>query len=166
MADITDLTGLITGIAVYLAHPDTPDSFNYMCGLNGRQFDRSRERKTDAVVLECGPDASIQTIASSGAYDWQASGDASMHLPTFDFLNEWMEEGGERPVVIVYYTGPKGGKKVHSHIKGTALLTGFNTNQGDAEGVMTASVTFAKAGPSTYALGKPSVTLTPDMAAA
>lgn len=163
MAD-TDMTGLITGVAVYFAATATPTKYDYMCGLNGRGVDQSRERKSDTAVLECGPDAGIETLSSSGAYDWQISGDASMHLKTFDFLQDWMQAGGERNVLAIYYTGPKGARKAYGHIKGTALLTQFNANQGDAEGLLKASVTFAKAGPSVYAKGLPTgVTLTPAM---
>lgn len=167
MADITDLTGLITGTAVYFADPATPTKYDYMCGLNGRGVDQSRERRSDTAVLECGPDAGIETIASSGAYDWQVSGDASMQLKTFDFLNAWMQAGGERNVLVVYYTGAKGARRAYAHIKGTALLTQFNASQGDAEGLLTASVTFAKAGPSAYAKGLPTgATLAPTMTVA
>ena len=83
MADITDLTGLITGVAVYFAEPATPTKYDYMCGLNGRGVDQTRERKSDTAVLDCGPDASIDTLSTSGAYDWQVSGDATMQLKTF-----------------------------------------------------------------------------------
>ena len=164
MPVITDLTGLITGIGIYFADPGATGTFEYMCGMNGRGVDQTRERKTETAVLDCGPDASIETLASAGAYDWSISGDASMQLKTFDFLAEWMTEGGEREIIVIYYTGPKGAREAYSHIKGSAILTQFGTNQGDAEGLMTASIAISKAGPSVYARGIPSgVSLTPTM---
>lgn len=167
MADITDLTGLVTRVGVYFADPATPTKYDYMCGLNGRGIDQTRERRSDTAVLDCGPDARIETLSSSGAYDWQVSGDASMQLKTFDFLNAWMQAGGERNVLVVYFSGPTGALKTYAHITGTAILTQFNANQGDAEGLMTASVTFAKAGPSVYAKGTPSgITAAPVLPAA
>lgn len=155
MPDITSLNEMITTIGIFFADTSTPTAYTYMCGMNGRSLSRSRERKSETAVFDCGPGAELETISSAGAKDWTISGDASMHLDTFDFLNTWMEEGGQRNIRIVYYKGPKSALVAHGYIQGTANLTQFDGAQSDAEGIATGTITINKAGPSTYTEGAP-----------
>ena len=157
MADVTDLTGVISTLGIFVDHGDdtTPD-WQYMCAMNARSFNLIRAEQTTDIVAACGPGASLETWRTAGALDWTIDGEAKVELETFDFCREWMLDGDQKRIRVVFYTGDKNALEAHGYYQGAAVLLSYPVSQPDANGVPTASVQISKgAGTLTWTMGAP-----------
>ena len=157
MADVTDLTGVIStlGIFVDAGTPSAPD-WQYVCAINSRSFNETRAERTTEIVAVCGPGAQVETWRADGARDWALQGEASLETDAFDMMRGWMDSGGQKLVRVVYYTGDKNALVPYGYYQGAGVLLGYNISQPDANGIPTGTINISKgAGTLTWTTGTP-----------
>ena len=157
MADVTDLSGVISTLGIFIdqSATSTPD-WQYMCAMNARSFNLTRAEQTTDIVATCGPGASLETWRAAGALDWSIEGEAALELETFDFCRKWMLDGDQKKIRVVYYIGDKNDLTAHGFYQGAAVLLSYPNSQGDANGIPTATVNISKgAGALTWTAGAP-----------
>ena len=157
MADVTDLSGVIStlGVFVDMSATSTP-SWKYLCAMNARSFTLTRDERTTEIVAECGPGASLETWRTAGALDWSIEGEAALELETFDFARQWMLDGSQKMIRVVIYKGDKNKLTPHGFFKGAGVLLNYPISQGDANGIPTATVNISKgAGTLVWTTGAP-----------
>lgn len=156
MADVVDLTGVISTLGIFVdqSATSTPD-MQYFCGINQRGFNQTVADKTTEIVMVCGPGAPIEILRAAGALDWSLSGNAGVELEAFTFAQQnWY--GKVRTIGIVLYTGNKTSLTPHSYFQGPGLLNGLNLTQADADSIVTADISVIKgSGALVYTVGSP-----------
>lgn len=145
MADVTDLSGVISTLGIFVdqSATSTPD-WQYMCAMNARSFNLSRAEQTTDIVATCGPGASLETWRAAGALDWTIDGEAALELDTFDFCRQWMLDGDQKTIRVIMYTGDKNDLTAHGYYQGASVLLSYPVSQPDANGIPTATVNIAK----------------------
>ena len=145
MADVTDLSGVISTLGIFVdqSATSTPD-WQYMCAMNSRSFNLSRGEQSTPLVATCGPGASLETWRAAGALDWTIQGEGALELETFDFCRTWMLAGDQRTMRIVFYTGDKTNLTAHGYFQGDGVLLQYPVSQPDANGIPTATVNISK----------------------
>lgn len=157
MADVTNLSGVISALGVFVNRGTTaaPD-WEYMCAMNARAMNVTRGEQTTTIVAACGPAAPVETWRNAGALDWNVTGEAALELETFDFCRQWIMDGTQKNVRIVFYKGPKEALVAHGYFQGLAVLLEYPVSQPDADNIPTANLSISKgAGTLTWATGAP-----------
>lgn len=157
MADVTDLTGVISTLGIFVdqSATSTPD-WQLLCGINARAFNLSRAEQTTNIVAVCGPGAPVETWRAAGALDWTITGEAALELDTFDFCRQWILNAEQRNVRIVHYTGDKNDLTAYGYYQGPGVLLEYPANQPDANGIPTANISISKgSGTLTWTTGAP-----------
>lgn len=157
MADFTDFTGVISTIGIFVNQgTDAVPDWQYLCAINARAFNLTRGEQTTNIVATCGPGASVETWRQAGALDWNITGEGALELDTFDFCRDWILNGEQRDVRVIFYTGDKNDLVPHGYYQGKAVLLEYPTNQPDADQIPTANISISKgAGTLTYTVGAP-----------
>lgn len=157
MADVTDLTGVISTLGIFVDHgTDAAPDFQYVCAMNARSFNLTRAEQTTDIVAACGPGASLETWRTAGALDWTIDGDGALELDSFDFCREWMMDGDQKTIRVICYTGDKNAIVAHGYYEGAAVLLSYPVSQPDANGIPTGTVNIAKgAGTLVWTSGAP-----------
>lgn len=157
MADVTDLSGVISTIGVFVdqSATSTPD-WEYLCAMNARSFNLTRAEQTTSIVASCGPGASVETWRQAGALDWAIAGEAALELDTFDFCREWILDGSQKNVRVIFYTGDKSALVAHGYYQGPGVLLEYPTSQPDADNIPVSNISISKgAGSLVYTAGTP-----------
>lgn len=157
MADVTNLTGVISTLGIFVDQgtPGAPD-WQYMCALNARSFNLTRAEQTTDIVATCGPGASLETWRAAGALDWSIEGEGALELETFDFCRQWMLDGSQKRIRVICYTGDKNALVAHGYYQGMAVLLSYPVSQPDANNIPTANINISKgAGTLTWTAGAP-----------
>lgn len=158
MADVTDLSGVISTLGIFVdqSATSTPD-WQYLCAINARAFNLTRAEQTTNIVATCGPGAPVEVWRQAGALDWNITGEAALELDTFDFCRGWILDAEQRNVRIVMYTGDKNSLTAHGYYQGPGVLLEYPTSQPDGDNIPTANISISKgAGTLTWTAGAPS----------
>lgn len=157
MADVTDLSGVISTLGIFIDNGTTatPD-WQYACAINSRSFNETRAEQTTNIVAQCGPGAGVETWRTAGPRDWTIDGEAALELDSFEMMRSWMEVGDQKRVRVVYYTGDKDELTAFGYYQGAGVLLNFSVNQPDGNNIPTANISIAKgAGTLVWATGAP-----------
>lgn len=157
MADVTDLTGVISTLGIFVDQGVAGvTDFQYICAVNSRSFNETRGEQTTNIVAVCGPGAQVETWRTAGPRDWTIQGAASLELEAFAFCRRWMEDGDQRRVRIVYYTGDKNDLEPFGYYEGAGVLLSYAISQPDAQGIPEGTISISKgAGTLIWATGAP-----------
>lgn len=157
MADVTDLTGVISTLGIFIDNGTggSPD-WQYACAINSRSFNETRNEQTTTVVAQCGPGAPVETWRTAGPRDWTIQGEAALELEAFAMLRNWMEVGDQKKVRVVYYSGDKNELQPVGYYEGAGVLLGLSINQPDGNNIPSATINISKgAGTMPWTSGAP-----------
>lgn len=160
VGDITNLSGVISTLGVFVNTGTTAaPAWKYMCAMNARSMNVTRAEQTTTIVALCGPGASVETWRQAGALDWNITGEAALELGTFDSCRDWILEGEQRDVRVVFYKGDKKNLVAHGYFQGLGVLLEYPIAQPDADNIPLASINIQKgAGVLTWNTGAPAGT--------
>lgn len=159
MADVTDLSGVISTLGIFVDYGTTatPD-WQYACAINSRSFNETRGEQTTTIVAQCGPGAPVETWRTAGPRDWTIEGEAALELESFEMLRGWMEDGDQKRVRVVYYSGDKNDLTAVGYYQGAGVLLGLSINQPDGNNIPSGTISISKgAGVLTWTTGAPAV---------
>lgn len=157
MADVTDLTGVISTLGIFVDNGvgETAD-WQYACAINSRSFNETRGEQTTTIVAQCGPGAPVETWRTAGPRDWTIQGEAALELESFEMMRLWMEAGDQKRIRVVYYSGDKNALVPVGYYQGAGVLLGLSVNQPDGNNIPSATINISKgAGSLIWTTGAP-----------